>query len=112
MSEGFRIDLCDGKYTYILTTDYKQRVLRYGEEWRNLVGEGFILAMAIEFDEQRKKIATLRAALEPFAAMKIEEYEKSPDDCVMTAGAWGLPQRLVFALKDLRRARAVLDETE
>ena len=42
-----RIDLYDGKYTYVCNDDGSdQHALRYGERWRDLVGDGFVLAMA------------------------------------------------------------------
>lgn len=53
----------------------------------------------------------LRAALEPFAAMRIDDYEKNTDKCLMTAGVWGCPPTMTFELGNLRHARAVLDET-
>lgn len=46
-----KIDLCDGKYTYILDEDTGvQEVLRYGEPWRkdDLLGDNLVLAMAHE----------------------------------------------------------------
>ena len=50
-----RIDLDDGKYTYLLD-EQGQRVLRYGEPWRDITGDKFILLMAMEIDELRKKL--------------------------------------------------------
>ena len=43
------IKLCDGKYKYIRDKD-GQRALRYEEQWRDLTGDGFILAMAQEIE--------------------------------------------------------------
>ncbi len=55
-----KIDLCDGKYTYLINDDgSNQRALRYGSPWRNLVGDGFILAMAQEITKQKERIAEL-----------------------------------------------------
>ena len=48
-----KIDLCDGKYTYILDEDTGvQEVLRYGEPWRkdDLLGDNLVLAMAQEIN--------------------------------------------------------------
>lgn len=47
-----RIDLYDGKYTYVCNDDGSdQHALRYGERWRDLVGDGFVLAMAQKIEE-------------------------------------------------------------
>jgi len=41
-----KIELYDGKYTVVLVDNGKEfKALRYGEEWRDLAGEGMILAM-------------------------------------------------------------------
>jgi hypothetical protein len=48
-----KIELCDGKYTYI-NDDDGQRVLRHGEPWRDLVGDNFVLAMAQRIEELKE----------------------------------------------------------
>ncbi len=55
MSDQIEIELCDGKYTYI-RDEQGQRALRYGEPWRDLTGDGFILAMAQEIEDLREKL--------------------------------------------------------
>lgn len=50
-----RIDLYDGKYTYI-NDEKGQRALRYGEEWRDLIGDGFIMAMAQEIERLQEEL--------------------------------------------------------
>lgn len=68
-----RIDLYDGKYTYIREADgSKQRALRYGEEWRSLVGDGFVLAMAQEIGELGERA---------------EKAEKEADELQKTCGS-------------------------
>lgn len=51
-----RIDLDDGKYTYLLDEQGRQIVYRHGEPWRDITGDKFILLMAMEIDELRKKL--------------------------------------------------------
>ena len=55
-----KFDLYGGKYTYLINEDgSNQRALRHGEPWRDLVGDGFVLAMAHEINEKDKRIAEL-----------------------------------------------------
>lgn len=56
MSEKIVHTVGDGKYT-IVFEDGKLSALRYGEPWRDLVGDGMVLAMLQEIDflkEQRE----------------------------------------------------------
>ena len=46
-----RIELNDGKYTYVREPDGKQYALRYGEEWRALTGDNLIYWMALRIEE-------------------------------------------------------------
>lgn len=67
-----RIELCDGKYTYVINEDGRdQHALRYGERWRDLVGDGFVLAMAQEISEQQERIAELKTYLENVKILSI-----------------------------------------
>jgi hypothetical protein len=55
-----KIDLCDGKYTYILDEDTGvQEVLRYGEPWRkeDLLGDNLIFAMAQRIIELENEVS-------------------------------------------------------
>ena len=54
------ITVHDGKYTLIMDPG-NLRALRYGEPWRNLVGDGFVMALGHEILELREKVATLEA---------------------------------------------------
>jgi len=59
-----RIDLCDGKYTLIYDPSIGQsECLRYGEPWRQLVGDKMVLACFDEIVELRQRVKTLREAL-------------------------------------------------
>ena len=49
-----RLDICDGKYTLIIDTDTgRAECLRYGEKWRDLVGDKMVLALFDELVEAR-----------------------------------------------------------
>ena len=53
---AIKIQLADGKYTYIRHEDYRQEALRYGEPWRDLVGDNFVWAMADELTAANERI--------------------------------------------------------
>ena len=46
-----QVTVADGKYTVIQDDAGATRALRYGEEWRDCVGDGLILALAQRVDE-------------------------------------------------------------
>lgn len=50
-----KIELAGGKYTVIHDNGRGLRALRYGEEWRNLVGDNLVMAMAQEIEELQEK---------------------------------------------------------
>ena len=50
-----KIKLYDGKYTIIFNENpYEFRALRHGEEWRDLTGDGLILALVQEIEQLSK----------------------------------------------------------
>lgn len=55
----FKIDLDDGKYTYILDNG-KQYVLRYDEPWKDLTGDKFIYSMACKIEDLENQIKSLK----------------------------------------------------
>lgn len=58
MSQVIRIDLDDGKYTYIFNQkDHK--ALHHGEEWRDLTGDNLVLHMGFKIEELQDRIAEL-----------------------------------------------------
>lgn len=61
MSEKIVHIVGDGKYT-IIYEDGKLSALRYGEPWRDLVGDGMVLAMLQEIDflKEQREIDDLR----------------------------------------------------
>lgn len=71
MSER-RLDVYDGKYTLVWDDETGHlQALRYGEPWRDLVGDGLVLALFQEVEGLRKKLA--KPCLDP-------SYGRLPDD--------------------------------
>jgi hypothetical protein len=56
MSEHPQITVYDGKYTLIMEPT-NLRALRYDEPWRDLVGDGFVMALGQEIIALREKLA-------------------------------------------------------
>lgn len=50
------INLENGKYTVIHKNGTEFRALRYGKEWRDLTGDGLVLAMAQEISDLRDQL--------------------------------------------------------
>ena len=61
---GVNISICDGKYTVIQAPTGTTRVLRYGEEWRDVTGDNVIGGLAWELQEARDRIKRLEEALD------------------------------------------------
>jgi len=59
---GVNISICDGKYTVIQAPTGTTRVLRYGEEWRDVTGDNVIGGLAWELQEARDRIKMLEEA--------------------------------------------------
>ena len=60
---GVNISICDGKYTVIQAPTGTTRVLRYGEEWRDVTGDNVIGGLAWELQEARDRIKRLEDEL-------------------------------------------------
>lgn len=72
-----RIDLCDGKYTLIYDFSTGQsECLRYGEPWRQLVGDKMVLACFDEIVELRQEVSQLRETLESLAIDFISDSDR------------------------------------
>ena len=58
-----RLDIDDGKYTFIQKKDGSSCVLRYGEPWLDTLSAGANcwLAMAYEIEELRERVEELEA---------------------------------------------------
>ena len=60
----YKLDIYDGKYTIVYNDgcDGKPcnfKALRYGEDWRDLIGDGMILALIHHIQHQEEKIKEL-----------------------------------------------------
>lgn len=57
---GKIIELDNGKYTvmYDENNQYPMKCLRYGEEWRDLVGDNLIFWLCAKIEELEEKINT------------------------------------------------------
>ena len=51
-----RHEIDDGKYTLTLADEYKVSALRYGEPWREFVGDKFMSLLVQEFFEMKEKL--------------------------------------------------------
>jgi len=52
-----KITICDGKYTLIYNNENGDfRALRYGEEWRSLVGDKLVFAMFCELQAAQQSV--------------------------------------------------------
>jgi hypothetical protein len=78
-----RVEVCEGKYTVIQDKDGKLTALRYGEKWRECVGDGLILALAYGLDEERKQARELEAGLNEIAmALNFDNEEINAHETV------------------------------
>ena len=60
---GTNVSICDGKYIIIQAPTGTTRVLRYGEEWRDVTGDNVIGGLAWELQEARDRIKRLEEDL-------------------------------------------------
>jgi len=58
-SAAMKVTIYDGKYTVIQDERGGLRAVRHGEEWRDCMGDGLILALAQEVEELRAQVADL-----------------------------------------------------
>lgn len=63
-SEALRITTLDAKYTVVLTNEGHLKALRYGQPWRDCIGDGLILTLAQEIETMRERSKATRIALE------------------------------------------------
>ena len=81
-----RIDVCNGKYTVIVGYGGELSCLRYGEEWRDCVGDNLIYNLAVELSGMREKLQkplmnkdTELKLLEKIREILIEGYQSWDD---------------------------------
>lgn len=60
-----RIELDDGKYTVVHDSGTGLHALRYGEHWRDMTGDGLVLAMAQEIEDLRRRIVPVKQVSVP-----------------------------------------------
>ena len=71
-----RLDFCDGKYTVIYDFSTGQsECLRYGQPWRQLVGDKMVLAMFDRVVELQAENAALKAELEQWQRSVCDQGE-------------------------------------
>ena len=63
MSDKIVIKLNEGKYEYVFENGV-QTIKRHGEDWRNVTGDNFLLAMAMRIDELEKELDISITAVE------------------------------------------------
>ena len=66
MTHEAGMKLLDGKYEIILNQapdDYQFKCLRHGEEWRDLVGDGMVLALVQTVEQLRAHVAEVKDLL-------------------------------------------------
>lgn len=81
MAENNRLDVMveDGKYRLIMSVDGRLRALRYGEEWRDLCGDGLILALGQRIEELEADRDQARARLVGLEAALQQEHSDAVD---------------------------------
>jgi hypothetical protein len=52
------VTVCEGKYTICLPEKAEEdfKALRYGDDWRDLTGDGMVLALCHEIEELRERL--------------------------------------------------------
>lgn len=103
--EDFRVDLADGKYTYIRYSDGNQKVLRHGTEWgRDITGDGLIAAMGYEIEELREEVEKLRAAMQTVQQAHTEMYSAFMNPTWFTKGRSAADQHFLLWSRKLKEA--------
>lgn len=64
MADIYNVSVANGKYTLILPSEGGLHALRYGERWRDLTGDGMVLALVQEIAELREKLTDLVVSCE------------------------------------------------
>jgi len=57
MAKLLEVSIDGGKYKVIQESDGRLHALRYGEEWRDLVGDGLVCSMAYEIANLRELVS-------------------------------------------------------
>lgn len=54
-----KVEIEGGKYTYVFSPDGWSKVLRHGENWKDVTGDKFLYCMAAEIESLREQLAEL-----------------------------------------------------
>lgn len=78
-----RLELADGKYTLVREPTGNMHALRYGEPWRDLVGDNLIYWMAVEIERLQELLDAKEKAKEKLqsqlaAINEVREYAVTP----------------------------------
>lgn len=60
MSNIIDVTVNEGKYRVVMGQNYCLYAERYGEKWRDLVGDNLVYSLAYELQEAREEIERLR----------------------------------------------------
>lgn len=85
----FKVDLANGKYTYIRYKNSPQAALRYGEEWRerDLIGDNLIYYMGCKIEELQNALFSQPVADEELRkAVEQLEHRMSVGNCYTLIG--------------------------
>ena len=74
------VTVYDGKYTVILPANGGLKALRHGEEWRDLCGDGLVLALAQEVDELRQTNETLTTQIAHLRGVLNSTYGRNENE--------------------------------
>jgi hypothetical protein len=74
-----RVSVAEGKYTFVFENNSRLVCLRYGEEWRDLVGDGAVLALVQELADAQEWISLHNEMVHD----AIEEVMKSETSKIM-----------------------------
>jgi hypothetical protein len=77
LDETFSISLHEGKYKVSHTNGTNFHALRHGQPWRDLTGDGLLLAMVQRIEELENRLATVHAQ-EPL----VFAFETEPEQVV------------------------------
>lgn len=59
--KDYEVEVMDGKYKIQLSNDgLKFRALRYGQQWRDLLGDNLILGLVFKIQELEEELATIK----------------------------------------------------
>ena len=67
----FHVSVADGKYTFVSYKNGKAEALRYGDTWRDCLGDGFILGLAQEILSLRARLEESEKKLEAAEATRV-----------------------------------------